>query len=147
MGKIIAQAIIDKICEILKYNRIDHFVGGSYRFGFYNQDSDIDIIILADKPGDVTIQKLETILDEKLKPVCTLSAYPNQTVSGSFGHIVIHQSKNSFERERETHNRIEQMLKENPGIVEFIKYLRRMTPSDTYKGADIYRILMMMSLT
>jgi hypothetical protein len=129
---------------------LDYFMGGSQRFGYNNDDSDIDFFINIKEEG-----YSESISDNLMKFLYNNGFNQvDNTNHGAYSfvdrlfihyqfkiHILIIKNNFYFENLKQDHNRIEIFLNNNPVVREYIKALKETKISDM-KGKNIYKSLL-----
>ena len=138
---------IKKIFENLFINnKIDYFIGGSERFGYKTDQSDIDFFIF-----DPNIIKIDKILFQlpfntyiRKNPLMGLGYDLRVNIQfelfGGLIHLNIIELKNQFEELKEEHNKIEKMLNKNHELFEFIHTIKNKSISNI-DGKTVYRIM------
>jgi hypothetical protein len=116
------------------------FVGGSRRFGYSDERSDIDLMVLS-KVGKFRLNM--ALVSMGFSRAADLMAMQYEEESevwhlGKLIHICIFKNERQFNELKEEHVRIEKILKKNILMRDFIKGLKS---TGTISGAIIYRIL------
>ena len=116
-----------------------YFVGGSRRFGYNNEDSDTDIFVYTSANAKLT--RLEAVLtadnftnegSENFEYIiCKLFHHKDWKI-----HLGIISNYDRFLELKKQHEKVEEMLRNNPALVRASKILKEKLP-----GSTIYQIL------
>lgn len=138
----IREGIKESLEAYLKENNIHYFIGGSERFGWSNNESDIDIFVCCG------VNELRDIFQEF--PTRAIIAAPQPpyvdlekqyTLLGGFIHLNVFMGTGSntrFNILKEQHEKIEKILNKNTELKRVISYLKC---KNVHSGRDIYRAL------
>ena len=132
-------ALFNHITEVFDLTCTPYFLGGSFRFGYQNNSSDMDLFILCNNP-DIFIKEL---FSEDVDSIAINSSYSSETggvhhkgFNGLVDFIFIKDEK-SFCALKNEHEEISKFLVKNSYLRDFISNL----PASNLKGKDIYRTL------
>lgn len=130
----------ESMMDFLNEKGYKTFLGGSRRFGYHQEDSDIDIMILARRGHEtgklvMELRKLgfhknHTHYTDAMSSVFTL---------GNLYHICIMNDENAFFSLEAEHNMIDKALKNQVVLFTFIKNFRKKVPE--LSGSILYKII------
>lgn len=130
-----------------KLGVLNWFLGGSFRFGYYTENSDLDFFIHAENKCMMNICHFMVMNDFEYMNPDEMVLYPHGTRGYKHLkyniHIIIFEDYDRWERLRKEHNEIESYLSKNGGILIFIKTMKEIM-CDEIKGKWFYRVLLNM---
>lgn len=110
---------------------IEYFVSGSSRFGYDNDKSDLDLIVLDESSDAYTVKGLMEDFDGSWKLIRGgsgsrryISNLAEVSLFGGKVHIVIFTEREGFLDLRKEHEEVQSFLRENPNLTKFIKELK-----------------------
>ena len=138
--KEILKSINSVICNEILYN-VDSFIGGSFRFGWMNVNSDIDYFILIGNDICSRLVKNGFCINHMREN------YVNHSINyigvNRMVHITVLQDKNVFEKMKEEHNKLDLFLRLNPHYGEMAKVARKYmrTNGNGKVGSTLYKFM------
>lgn len=136
--------------HILRARWIEWFIGGSYRFGYHNESSDLDFFVFwNDNDERVEIPFHNYLIMNGFNPInpANMVEYPHHGTRvfkhGKYDiHVIIFENHMRWKALELNHNNIEKYLKDNPQIVSFIKEMKgKFNNEFSFKGKWIYKTL------
>lgn len=122
----------------------NYFVGGSYRFGYCNENSDIDFFILLDS---IKLKHFEAVFRQINITKSFSTDYPNvihqYRALGTIVHFNIYFDPETYYSLEKEHEDIEIFLNKNRYLEEIIRKHKKdlMEISEKKTGSTFYRIL------
>ena len=120
------EIIKELIVRELSTRGIPHFIGGSSRFGYFADNSDLDVVVL-NTPG---LPEFLNDLDNNWKMVRSGRNYINRLaevkVLGGKVHFIIFEDGGDFMALSNEHNEVCSFLNKNETLVKFIIELKKL---------------------
>lgn len=129
--------------------KIKWFLGGSYRFGYHNEDSDLDFFVLLQNDFNIRFPYFLIMNDfDRINPKDMVD-YPDGTIGYKHNkydiHIILFQpeEKNRWEALAKKHDDIYNLLEKYPVILNFIKVMKSSFVENefSFKGKWFYRTM------
>ena len=132
------------IDSVLAEKKVNYFYGGSQRFGFANEKSDLDVFLFVsslDTDQDWLINEFGLEVVENPYPLNRSVGFKTKVFNVKVDFIFI-PGEGDFNDLKKEHLAVEAFLISNLTVGRLIKTLKKMDSEHTIKGALIYKALL-----
>ncbi len=138
-----ASPIVKELLEReLSRKGITYFIGGSSRFGYDVPDSDLDVVVFDDSDNNGNLRSIVRDLGGAWIPVPKKRNYMHELtevkILGGKVHFIIFSKRGDYLLLKKEHEEVTSFLRENPVLVEFIRWVKS---TGTLTGTTIYNAI------